>query len=354
MADPSKTEKPTPRRKQEARKKGQVAKSVEATTAVSFITAIVLLKIYGKGIVEKLKSFIIYNFSHASEFDFTQEYISVLQLQVVTRMITILFPFMIGIVVAVIAINIAQVGFHISLESLKPDLKKINPISGLGKLFSKKGIENLLKSVFKVLFIGFVVYGVIKGEIHTLFLLITSDPVYSFYEVAGICYRIAIRIAIVFFIIGVADFSWQKYTHEQSLKMTKQEIKDESKRSEGNPQIKSEIRRRMREMLRNNMMGAVPEADVVVANPIHLAVALKYDASTMNSPKVVAKGARLIAQQIKDLAKENKIPVIEDKPLARALFQTAEVGDEVPEDLFNAVAEILTYVHKLTGKSFGL
>lgn len=354
MADPSKTEKPTPRRLSEARKKGQVAKSVEATTAVTFITALVMLKIYGRGILGSLKSFVEHMIVTSSTFDLNIHDALALRIEVLTKMLSIVAPFFIAFFVVAVAINVAQVGFNLTFTPLVPSFTKFNPITGLAKMFSKKGLENLSKSLAKLGLVMFVVYGVIKNDIYMFFPLIESEVAFSLFSIANICFKIGIRVALIFFIIAIVDFSWQKYSFLQNMKMSKQEVKDEMKRSEGNPQIKAEMRKRMRQMMRGRMMAAVPEADVVVTNPVHLAVAIKYDATTMDAPEVVAKGARLVAENIKELAKENNIPIIENKPLARSLFQAVEVGDEVPEDLFAAVAEVLTYVYQLTGKSFGL
>ncbi|HAR64509.1 MAG: flagellar biosynthesis protein FlhB [Candidatus Margulisiibacteriota bacterium] len=354
MADPSKTENATPRRKQDARKKGQVAKSSEISATITFVAALLLLKFFGRGIMDQLKNYLQYILSHLHEMDFTHQNVLAYEMDAFIKMAVILLPFMLIIALAAVGVNYAQIGFFFSFEPIKPSFNKINPFTGFARIFSKRGLEMLVKSLLKIVVISWIVYGVIKKAIPDLIPLIDSDLTSAFFTIADVCYQISLRVAIFFIIISIADYYWQRHTHEESLKMSKQEVKDESKRTEGNPQIKGEIRRRMRQMMRSRMMTSVPKADVVVTNPTHIAVALLYDADNMVAPKVVAKGAQLIAEQIKDLAKESGVPIIENKPLARTLFKTVEIGEEIPQDLFNAVAEILTYVNKLTGKTFGL
>lgn len=354
MADPSKTEKPTSRRLSEARKKGQVPKSIEVTTAVTFLTAILMLRFYGKYVLNTLKDYVAFSMQHLHQAQINDQNILALELDVFIKIAIILLPFILVIMVAAYAINYAQVGFLFTFEPLKPSFGKINPLRGVSNLFSKRGLEMLLKSLVKLSIISWMVYGVLKNELPGMFPLIDADLLSSIYIISDICYKIAIRVAIFFAVIAVFDYAWQRYQYMENLKMTKQEVKDESKRTEGNPQIKGEIRRRMRQMMRSRMIAQVPKADVVVTNPTHIAVALQYDSSTMGAPALLAKGADLIAQTIKDVAKDHHIPIVENKSLARAIYQQVEIGDEVPEDLFNAVAEVLTYVHNLTGKSFGL
>lgn len=354
MADPSKTEKATPRRRSDARKKGQVAKSIEVNAAATFLVGIMFIKTFGKRGFDFFVNFISESLQNSYLMTSAVEDVLVMRIKVISIVALIIIPFMLAMYVIAFMANVFQVGYKPSLEAIKPKFEKLNPISGLKRLFSKRGLENLIKSLFKLMIIGWIVYSVIKKRAVEFFPLIDMDLSSAFFVIIDICYELSLKIALIFIVLAVADFYWQKHMFESQLKMSKQEVKDEMKRNEGNPQIKSEIRRRMRMMMKNRMMTAVPTADVVVTNPTHIAVALTYDVVSMDAPKVVAKGAGVIAENIKEIAKENKVPVVENKEVARMIFQTVEVDEFIPEEMFQAVAEILTYVHKLNGSSFGL
>lgn len=354
MGDPSKTEKATPRRRTDARKKGQVAKSIEVNSAATFLAGIMLIRVFGRRGFDFFVNFVSESLKNSYLMSPAMDDVLVERVKIIAVISIMIIPFMLAMYVVAFMANVFQVGYKPSLEAIKPKFSKLNPIEGIKRLFSKRGLENFVKSLAKLFIIGGIVYSVVKKRAIEFFPLIDMDLSSAFFVIIDICYELSLKIALVFILLAIADFYWQKHMFESQMKMSKQEVKDEMKRNEGNPQIKGEIRRRMRMMMKNRMMTAVPTADVIVTNPTHIAVALTYDVAAMEAPKVVAKGAGVIAENIKDIAKENKVPIVENKEVARMIFQTVDVDDFIPEDMFQAVAEILTYVHKLTGSSFGL
>jgi flagellar biosynthetic protein FlhB len=271
----------------------------------------------------------------------------------IVRFFTIISPVLVMAVVVGFTANVIQVGFKISTKAIQPKLEKINPLGGLKKMFSIRSLVTLFRDTFKLLIIGFVAYKVIASEFDDLFLLpeMTVSTIAS--TMGTLALSIALKVGAAILVIALLDYFYQKYEFEKSIRMTKQEIRDEFKDTEGSPQVKARVRQIQREMSRKRMMDEVSLADVVVTNPTHLAVALKYSQDAMTAPQVVAKGERLIAQKIKDIALENNIPIVEDKPLARSLYKLCDVGDVVPETLFRAVAEILAYVYKMKDKAVG-
>jgi flagellar biosynthetic protein FlhB len=267
--------------------------------------------------------------------------------EVITDFILALCPLLAAIFITAILSNIMQVGFVLSWESIMPKLSKIDPIKGFGRLFSKQGFMELFKSLIKLVIVSGIAYLTIKGEMNTVAHLGEMELNSIFAYIFIIFFKIFIRCGIAMVFLSVMDYAFQKWEFEKRHKMTKQEVKDEFKRTEGDPLIKSRIKSIQMEMARKRMMQAVPEADVVITNPTHLAVALTYDSSSMNAPKLIAKGAGNIAKKIRDLAVEHDIPIVENKELARNLNSHVEIGQEIPPILFQAVAEVLAYVYKI-------
>jgi flagellar biosynthetic protein FlhB len=266
---------------------------------------------------------------------------------IIGRIIILLSPLFAAIFITAILSNIMQVGFIVSGESITPKLSKIDPIKGFGRLFSKQAFMELFKSVLKLTIVGGVAFLTVKGEMNNFVLLGDMELNSIFVYILEIFFKIFIRCSLAMIILVIIDYAFQKWEFENRSKMTKQEVKDEFKKSEGDPLIKSRIRRIQMEMARKRMMQDVSEADVVITNPTHLAIALKYDSSTMNAPKLIAKGARKIAEKIKDVASEHGIPILENKELARNLYSLVEVGQEIPPALYQTVAEILAYIYRL-------
>jgi len=353
MADSfqEKTEQPTPKRLEEARKKGDVAKSMEVNSAFSLIFGLALL--YATGQLFFKQFLYIFNTIFNGGY-LTEIYIEDIPYYLLLGFKTIgwvVLLFMGGVLVVGIAASILQVGFMFTLEPIIPKFNKLNPLKGIKKIiFSKRSLEELIKNIIKLILIIFIAYKSISNYKQE-FLPLMDQSVYqitSFAVIAGL--KISFKIALVFLIIGAADYAFQKYEYIRNLKMTKQEVKDETKNAEGDPQVKSRIRSIQFQMARQRMMQEVPKADVVITNPTHFAVALKYEVGKMGAPKVVAKGQNHLALKIREIAIENGVPIVEDPPLARALYKSVDIDQEVPVQFFQAVAEVLAYVYKLNKK----
>jgi flagellar biosynthetic protein FlhB len=266
----------------------------------------------------------------------------------------LLAPLFLIVMATGVAVNVGQVGFKITPRVAYPKFNRINPMTGMGRLFSPNSVVELVKSILKLGLVGVVVYAAIRGNLNTIYSL-TQLPADALAPIVGkLLLHILMTAAITLVVLGLLDFFYQRYEHESSLKMTKEEVREESKEQEGDPRVKSKIREIMLKKSIQRMMKQIPQADVVITNPIHLAVALKYDRSRNAAPVVVAKGARKVAERIKEIAREHDVPIIENKPLARALFKAVEIGEEIPLDLYKAVAEILAYVYRLKKKFFGV
>jgi flagellar biosynthesis protein FlhB len=269
----------------------------------------------------------------------------------VSHFFSLILPVMGAVFVTAFAANMFQVGFEISTKAITPKLDKINIIKGFGRLFSLKSLMELIKSLLKLTVIGVVAYFVISGEMHELKKLHNAAVSYIFIFLLRGVFKIFIWVILIMIIVAIIDYSYQKWQFEKDLRMTKQEVKEEHKETEGDPQVKSRIRSIQIQAARKRMMQQIPTADVVVTNPTHLAIAIKYDPLAMAAPQVVAKGAGYVAERIKALASEHHIPVVENKELARNLYKLIEVGEQIPSEFFRAVAELLAYVYKLKGKT---
>ncbi|HEX8322529.1 MAG TPA: flagellar biosynthesis protein FlhB [Tepidisphaeraceae bacterium] len=350
--DSDKTEAPTPRRRKEARDNGQIAKSADLTSAALLLAAVLLLKWFGPNVVEVCRqimasTFDIKTLAHPDALD------PVSTLAVVgTRVALALAPIFIGLIVVAVVVNIAQVGFYLSPDRIQPKLESLNPTKGLKKIFGAgQGFVSLGMNLVKMALIATVAYSAVADRIEAVVGAQQLEYNLLFVFGAQILYDLAIRIAILMLVLAIIDYSYQKYKITKALKMTKQEVKDEMKSMDGDPHIKA--RRRQIAMQRHvqRIKSSVPTADVVVTNPTHYAIALKYDPTTMAAPRVVAKGGDFLAQKIREIAVANGIPLLERPPLARALYRTVEVGQDVPEEYYAAVAEILAYVYEISGKS---
>ena len=347
--DEGKTEKATPKKRSDARKKGQVAKSIEINTAFLFLFAFSSLKLLGTYMKYSLETIFFESFRRISSVEtfFEPYYMSKYMAYVFFAIMKIAGPLLIIIMVAGVISSYIQVGWHPTLEPMTPKFNKLNPISGFKRMFSTHSLVELVKAIFKVIVLGYVIYSRIKTEIPTFLLLMDMSLEQILVYVSDLVVSIGLRIAVIFLFMSVADFAYQKYKHEDTIKMTKQEIKDEYKQSEGDPQIKSKVKQKMREMSMKRMMQSVPEADVIITNPTHYAVAIAYNPETGLAPVVTAKGADYIAKKIKDKAKEHDVQIVENKPLARTLYAAVEIGDEIPPELYQAVAEILAFIYSL-------
>ena len=259
-------------------------------------------------------------------------------------------PLMVFIMIIGLAMNLAQVGLNFSTETISFDPNKLNPINGAKRMFSKRSLVELIKSLLKIIIIGYFIITYLKDEVFQIPKLIYMDIFAGLNKMSDTIFFLAFKIIGVFIVMAVLDFAYQKWQNLQDLKMSKQEVKEEFKQQEGDPKIKGKIRQKQRQMAMARMMQEVPQADVIVTNPTHFAVALKYQ-SGMSAPIVIAKGQDLVAQKIKEIARESKVPIVENKPLARALFAAVEIGAAIPQELYKAVAEVLAYVYRLKKKN---
>ena len=342
-----KTEDATPKRLQEAREKGQVAKSTEINATVSIILAFFVLQVLGSFIFEELGLFMRHVYSNFSTQDLTFVDLQLLFIEAVLVMLKTAFPIMATLAFSAVVMNLLQVGFIFSLEPLMPSLEKLDPISGMGRLISKRSLVELAKSLFKVGVVGFFIYRVIKQNLLNNAMLINAELWASLKATSSMLLGMVFEICAVMLVLAALDFLYQNWEYRQNLKMSKHDVKQEFKQSEVDPQIKGKIKERQRAMAMQRMMQEVPKADVVITNPTHFAVALKYDNKMMAAPQIVAKGQDFVALRIKEIAKEHKVVIVENKPLARALHASTEVGDAVPAELYKSVAEVLAYVYRL-------
>ena len=341
-----KTEEPTDKKRGDARKRGQVAKSQELNATFVLLGGFLGLRILWDYIYGNIASYATRIFSNLGG-EVSTESVGEIFLGVIVLLGKTSLPIMLGIMACGLAVNFYQVGFLLTTEPIGFKLSKLNPINGFGRFFSKRALIELVKS----LVIGFFLYLFLKDEIPYMPYFIYYDLTHSLVEIANRVFAMAFQVIAVIFVLAILDYAYQKWQMTQDLKMTKQEVKDEYKQMEGDPKIKAKIKQKQREMAMQRMMQEVPKADVIVTNPTHLAVAIMYEAG-MVAPVVLAKGQDLVAERIKTIARENRITIVENKPLARALYESVEVGGSVPQELYKAVAELLAYVYKLKKKTF--
>jgi len=344
------TEPATPKRRTEARKKGQVAKSREIPTAIIILVASTILYLYGYYLNNTLIAFSRQFWAHANSMHVSPLYLDHAGRYILQALSWALSPLFIGLIFVCLLTNYIQTGFILSADPITPRLSRINPISGLGRLFSLSAFVELLKSILKLFVIAYITYRIIIRELPHLPALSTLSINQIISYMVRISFNICIKVGLVLFIIACLDYLYQRYQYEQNLRMTKQEVKEEYREREGDPKIKARIRSLQRQIARRRMMQAVPKADVVITNPIRLAVALKYEHKKMVAPEVVAKGAGLLAERIKQIARAHNITIVENEWLAQILYKTVEVGQTIPPTLYKAVAEILAYVYRLKGK----
>lgn len=352
----AKTEPATQKKLDDARKEGQVAKSKELVSAVSLFVLFLIIKYYapsmGTALMEcfensyKLFSIIIGDRRIAPNNNLLLSAIG----EAIIDILWILLPILIITFIVVFLTNAVQFKWKVTSKPLQPKLSKFSPISGFKRIFSAKQLVELLKSIAMIAVIAYVVLDTVKDKYELLYTFYDITLMQAVALTGQIIVDLGIRISAIFLIIGFADLFYQKFKFKEDMKMTKQETKDEYKQTEGDPQIKGQIRRKMQEASRRRMMQALPEADVVITNPTHFAVALKYDTNVSKAPVVIAKGADHLAFQIKDKAKEYHIEIVENKPLARLLYNNVEVGAEIPPELYQAVAEVLAFVYSLHHK----
>ncbi|MDY0219633.1 MAG: flagellar biosynthesis protein FlhB [Desulfobacterium sp.] len=346
-----KTEDASSRKLEKAREEGQVAKSIEIPSVVVVMAGALALYAFAFFIYQRLMNVMHDGLAFTGVPLVNDVEVVHLLLVCTQRLFIILAPLLAAVFVGAFASNLFQVGFVISWKAIAPKFSRIDPIKGFAQKFSSKALMEFVKSILKITIISVVTYMVVKSEIHNIVRLYDTGVAAILLYILKISLEIFIKVLLVMVVLAVMDFAFQRWKFMEDQKMTKQEVKDEHKQAEGDPQVKSRIRQLQAEAARKRMMSDVPKADVVVTNPTRLAIAVKYDGMTMEAPTVVAKGAGAVAANIRRIAMESDVPLVENKTLARNLYKMVDVGQEVPTELFQAVAELLAQVYKLKGDS---
>ena len=354
MAGEEKTERATAKKRRDAREKGQVRQSTEVNTAFCCVVMFGLLFLIWPWFVERLTVIFVENLGTQSIQQAvngmnTNELMAVFS-RVLLNMLQTLLPILGAAMIAGIAINIVQVGFLFTTKSLGMKFNRISPLSGFKRMFSLKTIVDLLKSLMKIVILGYIAYSEFNALIGSFPAYVGRDLYLTFIEIMRTAFLIALKMCIAMVFIAAADFLYQWWKYEKDLRMTKQEVRDEYKMTEGDPKVKGRIRQKQRQMSAMRMMSRVPEADVVITNPTHYAVALKYDEQVSSAPVVIAKGQDYVARKIKEVAMEFDVEIVENAPLAQSLYALCEIDDEIPADLYQAVADILVFVYRQKGR----
>lgn len=344
------TEKATPKRLEEARKKGQVAKSREVPSALVLLFSLVVFSFLSSWMITRIATMMRGVFNRIASVELQNQYVQSLMVELGKETSAALMPLMGAIAVAGVAGHLVQAGFLFTGEPLSPNLGKLDPVKGIGRLFSLKSLVEVIKCILKISVVGGVAFLVVRREAEGFpgLMQMNVGQILSFTGTVSL--KIGGYICVVLMALAFFDYAFQRWQHGKDLRMTKEEVKQEYKQREGDPMVKARIRKVQNQLAQRRMMEAVPEADVVVTNPTHLAVALLFNGKTMAAPKVVAKGAGFVAEKIREIARESGVPVVEDKFLARTLYKVVEIGEVIPVELYRAVAEILAYVYKLKGK----
>ncbi|MCG3180656.1 MAG: Flagellar biosynthetic protein FlhB [Phycisphaerae bacterium] len=343
-----KTERPTPHKLQEARESGQVAKSTDLTAALALLGALVTLNLLGPSILRQLAG--LTGRMLGGDGSLRPESMLASARASFSTAANVVLPLVLAAAAAAFLANLVQVGFIATWRPVMPDFNKINPIAGLGRLFSSRNLVKMLVNIGKIVLIAWVCWATISARMEEITGLMSLDFWGSVGASAELVYVLAIRVSLVLLVLAILDFAFQRYQHEKQLMMSRHELREELKRMEGDPTLRARRRNVARQLAMQRIAAEVPRADVIVTNPTHVAVALKYDPQAMGAPRVVAKGADLMAEQIRKIAIQNRVPIVRRAPLARALFAACDIGDQVPVKFYKAVAEVLAYVYELAGR----
>jgi flagellar biosynthetic protein FlhB len=328
-----------------------VAKSADLNSSVVLLAAMLALYFLMPPFIRMFTDITRSYLENAATMELDTRSVSNLALRLGIQISGFFIPFIVIIVSAALLSNVAQVGFHLSGYPLVPRIEKLSPIAGFRRMFSARSLAELVKSIFKIVLVGLIAYITVRGELDRLVALTNVDVWGAWAFFGKVVFKLGMRIAITFLALGLADYGFQRYQFEQDIKMTKEEVRQEIKDFEGDPQIRARIRRVRRQMAISRMMAEVPRAHVVVTNPTNLAVALRYEMDSMQAPVVVAKGARLMAERIREAAVSNNVPLVENATLAQMLYKSVDVGAQIPERLYRAVAEVLAYVYQIDRRS---
>lgn len=348
FAESEKTEEATPHRKQEARKKGQVAKSTDLNAALGLLVVMLVVFALKDYFLKYTLGFLDLILGNWLAKPLSQENLRHLGAEMMGAYFSLMAPLFVAAVSIGILSNAGQVGLKISTESIKPKLSHLNPIQGFKRMFSRRALVELAKSLLKILIVGFISYKIIAGALENLLFLVDMQLFQSVQLISSIIFKIGMAVISAFLIIAILDYIFQRWEFKKNIRMSKQEVKEEFKQLEGDPLLKAKLREKQRQLAFHRMMHSVPEATVIVTNPTHLAIALQYKSGENDgAPILLAKGAGVVAERIKEKALEHEIPIIEDKPVARFLYQHVEIGQEIPPELYQSVAEILAMLYRM-------
>ena len=348
-----KTEAPSQKKRDDAREEGQVAFSKELSSVVLLGGFLLLFYLTNSSMLSAYKENFIFSFQNISIGELSIPLLRKLVFLFLNNVLILIGPFFLSALFLGILSSVFQVGFKVSIKPLQPKFEKLSPLGGLKKIFSKQAVSELIKSIFKMILIGYIGYYTFVEYRQEMQNLVDQDPSVLLQTSGEIISVFAFRLFMALLVLALADFMFQKWDLEQKLKMSKQDIKEEMKQSEGDPQLKAKIRQIQQQMSQARMMQEVPHSDVVVTNPSHFAIAMRYDRETMVAPQVVAKGADHMAKRILALAEENNVMIYQSPSIARGLYFQVEIGDGIPEAFYKAVAEILAIVFKTKRKSNG-
>jgi len=340
------TEPATQRRREEAREEGRVARSTDVNSAAALVASLLVLRAAGPYLFERIGDVMRHSLNTLHTTSVNLDNIMTIAARYGVMSAELCLPIIVAASAVGLAANVLQVGFRVASKPLVPDLSRIDPIKGLARMVSRQSFAELVKSAAKVLIVGWVVYAFLRGECPRVMELAGMSPLAIGQVAFELCWRLLARACAAMLIIAAVDYIYQRVQFESALRMTKQEVKEEYKRTEGDPVVRSRIRQRQREMARRRMMQDVARSHVVITNPTHLAVALRYDPNEMDAPTVTAKGQRLVAERIKELARIHGIPLVENPPVAQMLYKMVDVGQQIPEVLYRAVAEILAMIYR--------
>jgi flagellar biosynthesis protein FlhB len=341
------TESATPRRREEVRNKGQGARSADVNAAVALLAGVLFLRNWGQTLVVWSAELFRATFTALDQPDITVDVAVPAFFAFSLFTATVLAPIFGVMVVAGVVTNVAQSGFLFTMKPLMPDFSRINPLQGFKRLFSPRSLVELVKSIAKLGIVGYVVWQVMASELPTIMMLPQIPWQVAVEFAVGLVFDVATWAAGVLLVLALIDYGYQRFSFERQIRMSRQEVREELKSTEGNPVIRQRVRQLQRASAQRRMMQAVPQADVVITNPTHLAVAIQYQSASMRAPKVLAKGEGFVAEQIKRVAREHDVPTMENKPLAQALYRACEVGEEIPAEVYAAVAELLAFVYRL-------
>lgn len=341
------TEKATPKRRQKAREEGQLARSKDLTSAVTLFAGMLFLNAMMGMVFVSLKDMLKSSLTFEQGFSINQENIIPILTNYFMLNLKFAGPFLLMTAIIGSVISFVQVGAYFNFKMLQPKLNHVSPLRGLKNIFSMRTLVELFKTLVITVVVALIAYMDVRGDWQLLLNMSNLRLEEAAFLLGGMVFRLGLTISIFLLCIGVADYFYQRYSFEKSIRMSKEEIKQEYKDVEGDPQIVGRRREKMRQIAMNRMIQAVPKADVIITNPTHIAVAVQYDIENMEAPIILAMGEDKVAERIREVAKEHQIEIVENKPLARALYETAEVGQPIPVDLYQAVAEVLAFVYRL-------